>query len=427
MEPNLMVGDVVVAQPLNAEQKKDITKNQVLLAIDPSHPEQLVTHRVVNVLNEVGFITKGDANAKADATIVPIANVKGVERIRIPMIGVPVQQMRNGNPLLVVVVLLLALVAQIIVMRENRIQKAIISNSNPEVKVKPVPLKKIRTRTAIRKRWKIIRIASLCVTYSLVLLVTVATASSAASFSGTTANAKNAFSSTADFISAYKNRILADSPSLYYRLNELSGRTVIDSSASAVNGQYSNSGVSYNAPGALTRDTANKAVTLNGTTGVITSGSSTAGRQTLSTQIWFKTTTNRGGKLIGFAAGNMNSTGVDRVIYMSSDGKVFFGIDAATKKTISTPNSYNDGKWHRVTATLSGANASLYIDGKLVSTGTTANLPTTASGYWKMGGGTFSGWASQPTSSFFAGSLDEPAIYPTALTASQIAADYSVA
>ncbi len=51
------------------------------------------------------------------------------------------------------------------------------------------------------------------------------------------------------------------------------------------------------------------------------------GPQTFSVEGWFNTTTNTGGKLIGF--GN-NQTGMsrnyDRHIYMMNDGQLVFGV-----------------------------------------------------------------------------------------------------
>ena len=70
------------------------------------------------------------------------------------------------------------------------------------------------------------------------------------------------------FIS-YKNTVLADSPLVYYRLDEASGTTATDSSGSGHNGTYSATGVTYSVTGAIRGD-ADKAVTFNGTTGDVT-------------------------------------------------------------------------------------------------------------------------------------------------------------
>jgi hypothetical protein len=43
------------------------------------------------------------------------------------------------------------------------------------------------------------------------------------------------------------------------------------------------------------------------------------------------------------------------------------------------------------------------------------------------GGDSISGWPSAPTSNYFAGTIDDAAVYTTALTATQVAAQYSAA
>lgn len=424
MLPNVQIGDVLVAQTLNPAQKEEvISTGHVLLATDPLHADKLVTHRVVNVLKGVGYITKGDANATADANIVPLSNVHGIERLRIPMIGLPVQAFRMGNVTPLIAFIVITVIAQLIWMHDRKLTRQTVPKKTPA----PAPLvepKKDKTR--LRKR-SLVRFSSATLTSVFVIAISVLFASSAAGFSGASANSGHNFKTTTDFSAAYKNSILADSPFAYYRLSEASSRNVADSSGNNNAARYSNMGITLGVTGALTRDTANKAVTLNGSQGTITSSASVAGLQSLTTQIWFKTTTTSGGKLIGFGTGAANSTIVDRVLYMTNAGKIVFGIDTLTKKTIQTPLSYNDGKWHMATATLSGGNASLYIDGKLISSNTVTIAPTITIGFWIAGGANFTGWTNQPTSSFFAGSLDEIAIYTKALTAEQIAADFGAA
>jgi signal peptidase I len=424
MLPNVQIGDVVVAQNLNPDQKEEIiSTGHVLLATDPLHAGKLVTHRVVNVLKGVGYITKGDANATADANIVPLSNVHGIERLRIPMIGLPIQAFRMGNVTPMIVFTVLTVIAHLIWMQDRKLSRQTVPTKIPPA----TPLDDQKTDKPRLRKKSLFRFSSAALTSVVVIAISVLFASSAAGFSGASANSGHNFKTTSDFTTAYKNSILADSPFAYYRLNETSGTTITDSSGNARNARYSTNGVTLNVTGALTRNTADKAVTLNGTQGRIVSATATAGPQSLTTQIWFKTSSSTGGKLIGFSTGASNSTVVDRVLYMTNAGKVTFGIDTATDKTIQSPLSYNDGKWHMAVATLSGLNAALYIDGKLIITGATTSAPTVASGFWVGGGGNFSGWASQPTSSFFAGSVDEIAIYTKALTAAQIAADFGAA
>lgn len=431
MEPNIMVGDILVAQNLTSDEKQTIAVGHVLLAKDPSKPEKLVTHRVINVLKGEGFITKGDANAKADPTLIPIENVQGLERLRIPLLGLPVQALRAGDAFPLISFILVTVIAQLVMLGHKK--KHLTPEKETEPKAKTLNSK---SRSSTRKRRKLARFLTLSTIYSLVLTISIVTASSAANFSGVMANNANQFSAASKFNLNYRETILANSPFAYYRFDESTGMTAADSSGNGRNANYSDSSVTYNSIGALVQESPNKAVTLNtgqgngqsdgkgsGAKGSVISATRTTGLQTFSTQIWFKTLSNRGGKLIGFSS-MTGSTETDRVLYLTPTGQVSFGIDSATKKTLQTTTSYNDGRWHMATATLTGANASLYVDGKLMSSTTVNSAPSIPSGYWIMGGESFSGWLNQPSISFLDGSIDEAVIYAKALTTSQIANIY---
>lgn len=418
MLPNVHIGDVVVAQNIAPELKETmIGVGHVLLATDPLHEDKLVTHRVVNIIKGNGYITKGDANAVADPDMIPLANVHGIERLRIPLIGKPIQEMRAGNLVPLIFFSVVTIAAQIIVRKDKK-------GTLLTVTATPVH-RKGKHRTATSRTKIITRIAYMVVNAAVVMILSLSVASSAALFSGTTTNSSNDFRASSDFGVTYKNGIISEAPFAYYRFNETSGRTIADSSGNNREAQTSKSGVTFSATGPLTRDTSDKAVTLDGSKGSVTGSDSMNGPQSMTAQLWFKTTSNSGGKLIGFSKGKDNSDIVDRVLYMTNAGKIVFGMDMSTMKTIQTPLSYNDGKWHMAVATMSGLNAALYIDGKLITTGITTSEPTSSSGYWLIGGDNFPGWANQPTSSYFNGSIDEVAIYTKALTAIQIATQYA--
>ncbi|NKF34203.1 LamG domain-containing protein, partial [Pseudomonas sp. BGM005] len=71
-----------------------------------------------------------------------------------------------------------------------------------------------------------------------------------------------------------------------------------------------------------------------------------------STEAWFKTTTNSGGKIIGFGNGATgNSSSYDRHVYMTDAGRLVFGTWTGQTNTITTDGTYNNGQWHHVVAT----------------------------------------------------------------------------
>ena len=113
----------------------------------------------------------------------------------------------------------------------------------------------------------------------------------------------------------------------------------------------------------------------------------------------------------------------DRHLYMANGGQIYYGIYPGSVQTISTSASYADGNWHHAVAVTSTTDGSfLYIDGALVTSD--ASMTTSQSygvnGYWRIAYDNLDGWTNQPSSRYFNGSLDDIAIYKSALTASQV-------
>ena len=192
-------------------------------------------------------------------------------------------------------------------------------------------------------------------------------------------------------------------------------------------------------PGPLAGDTTDTTPSFDGISGLVSSTNSVAGPNVFSIEGWFKTTTNTGGKLIGF--GN-NQTGMssnyDRQIYMMNDGQLVFGVWNNQTETIESSNVYNDGQWHYVVATLDPvAGMTLWVDGQLVGTNSNTT-PQSYNGYWRIGGDNLNAWGldpwggnsqgtTEPNSYYFNGDIADVAVYPYALTPTQIATHYAAA
>ena len=112
MSPAINTGDVVLTSPLRASDAARLRKGAVLLARDPSRAHDLLLHRLVGHNADGTLSTKGDANLTVDSTSMPADNLRGLGRVRIPMLGLPVLQARDGNWLpaaaFVLVILVLA-------------------------------------------------------------------------------------------------------------------------------------------------------------------------------------------------------------------------------------------------------------------------------------------------------------------------------
>jgi PKD repeat protein len=178
-------------------------------------------------------------------------------------------------------------------------------------------------------------------------------------------------------------------------------------------------GVTRGAAGAIAAD-ADAAHTFSGTSaGFQSTQTATAAPQVFTVEAWFQTTTTRGGKIVGFGNATTGlSSAYDRHVYMDAQGRLSFGVYAGGQRVITTDGAFNDGRWHHVAGSMSRAGLSLYVDGQLVGTRADVVRANPNTGYWRVGGDR--SWATGLD--WFAGRIDEVAVYPTALTAAQVAA-----
>jgi hypothetical protein len=166
------------------------------------------------------------------------------------------------------------------------------------------------------------------------------------------------------------------------------------------------------------------ALSLDGSSQYFYGAASQNNPSVFTVELWFKTTTTTGGRLIGFGSNQTGSSGnYDRHIYMSNSGQLYFGVYPGSVQTLNTSSSYNDGNWHHVAATLSGAGQFLYVDGSLAASNASVTSAQSYTGWWRVGDDNLSGWTSQPSSFYFNGLVDEARVYTTALSAAQIAVD----
>jgi hypothetical protein len=147
-----------------------------------------------------------------------------------------------------------------------------------------------------------------------------------------------------------------------------------------------------------------------------------------SEECWFRTDSAVGGALMGFASPSAGQGGTnDKLVYMTSSGTIAYGVFNGTSiVTVATPSSYNDGNWHHVVVTQSStAGATIYVDGASVASSASITAGQAIAEYWRWGGESLAYWPSRPASDFFVGTLDEVALYPAVLTATQVQAHYS--
>ncbi|GEK78813.1 hypothetical protein ABA31_01640 [Agrococcus baldri] len=235
---------------------------------------------------------------------------------------------------------------------------------------------------------------------------------------------------------AYGASVFDLEPTLYWRLGEASGSTAQDSGPDSLNGTYSRAGSSqfqYGQSGALS-GVANSAVGFQSSRNifgtwnnrqVVVSARSMPSPTQFSVETWFRTTSSRGGKLIGFGTSSSNATNAssqyDRHVMMTPSGQLQFGVWNGSAQVLETDAAYNDGAWHHVVGQQSASGMQLYVDGQLVR----SNSVSTAdpyTGYWRLAGDTT--WVGDP---FWVGSLDETAVYPRPLTGDEVRQHFELA
>jgi PKD repeat protein len=217
----------------------------------------------------------------------------------------------------------------------------------------------------------------------------------------------------------YADLVRADGATDLWSLGERSGATGWD----RANGSdlTLNGGVAVGQAGAIAGDT-DTAASFNGTTtGFAATKTPVLAPQTFSMETWFSTRTTAGGKLLGFGA-NATGTSVanDRNVWMSTTGRVNFGVWPMTNKIVSSTKAYNDGRWHHLVATFTSGSMALYVDGVQVGSRTDVLMAQPIFGYWRVGGDTT--WDG---AQFFNGTMDEVAVYPSVLSAGQVANHYA--
>lgn len=226
--------------------------------------------------------------------------------------------------------------------------------------------------------------------------------------------------------SPYPSAVVHDGASLFWRYNEASGIFGVDSSAGNNSALFDNT-PTYAVAGGIASDPS-RAMTFDGSSDYAHAERQLQTPTTYSVETWFRTTTTRGGKIIGFGNGvptrhdpprHRLSSSYDKHIYMTNNGRLIFGVWNGTANALQSQTGLNNGAWHHVVGTQGPSGMRLYVDGVLVG----SNSVTTSQVYpgtWRVGGDNLNGWPSRPTSNFFAGTIDETAVYPTVLTQTQV-------
>jgi len=224
--------------------------------------------------------------------------------------------------------------------------------------------------------------------------------------------------------STYASTVLGDGPVLYYRLSDPSGNVAADSSNSGNAGAYAG-GITQNVSGGLGGDP-DGAVLLDGNSGNVRAGNSSSLSQTgaVSVEIWVKWMATPSGTqdLINKGDGG-TATGTAYMLgYVpgcAGCGLGFYSFIGSGFTCACQGNAPTAGQWYHLVGTrTAGGQLAFYVNGALVASasdggGAMNNVP---SGVGIGASGSGSGGSLYPANA----TLDEAAVYPTALTAAQV-------
>ena len=440
MAPQLRTGDIVASRPVAPQ---DLRVGQVLLADDPDHAGRLRMHRFVAVRPDGRLTLRGDANRTDDSTPISRSAVHGVASLRSPFVGKPIYLLRTHQAaaLLPILAALLALVCAAFTFRpddeDDDLQGGGLHAADTVAPSTPILSGTSSARTPAgyaarhaaaplrpRRTGRLV-LAALGVCAISAGLAMPAHAASA--FADTTANAGDTWSAANYFSCA--SAVQAANPYYFYPLGEQSGSAAVDASGNGRNGTYQPSRTGA-ASGTTTSPCGpDRATTLNGSSGYVSTPTFVTGPNTFSLEVWFKTTTNRGGALMGFSDTQTGAakTAGDRVLYITNAGQLVFGVNPGRVAYVNTAGRVNDGTWHLATASLSSAGMRLYLDGQLADSDTSVTSGRSFNGYFRIGDNDLQGFPAAPSSNFLNASLYNAAVFGSALTAAQVSAHYDAA
>lgn len=217
---------------------------------------------------------------------------------------------------------------------------------------------------------------------------------------------------------SYSAEVLADSPIAYWRLGEPSGTAAVDD-AGSTDGEYINTPTLAVAGAISDGDTAVHLTAANSEY-VLVAGLTTA-PSPLSIELWL----NPEGSSLSDAglAGWRDSATLKAFLYCNFDTLEFIiASSGGAGISVSGLSELSDSDWHHIVGTFDGTDARLYLDGVLVA-GPTAKT---------FVGGTFDAfrigqYGPGTIGTYPTASLDEVAVYDTALSAARVAAHYAAA
>ena len=219
----------------------------------------------------------------------------------------------------------------------------------------------------------------------------------------------------------YAAQVLVDAPVAYWRFDEVSGTTARDSSGHGNDATYQG-GVQLGVPGAIAGD-ADTAASFDGVTGFVTAGNlfEFPAQAPFSIEAWVSTqpaSTYAGVASRNDAVGGPPSEGYILFVAPTSGHMGFQRLDGASVSTAVSSAGVSAAAPTHVVGTFDGLELVVYADGEAQGTQTASFAIAGAVSAFVVGA------EAGGSGNYFAGTLDEVAVYDHALTADRVRAHY---
>ncbi|MFD1720433.1 LamG-like jellyroll fold domain-containing protein [Amnibacterium endophyticum] len=351
MAPAVQVGDVVVTRmPAPGE----VGLGNVLLVDDPDHPGRLRLHRLIGISDGM-LQLRGDANAAPDSSPVPPDTLRGVAFLRVPLIGLPLVWLREGDW---VAVALASATASLLLLGAGTC-RLLPEGGRPRSRRPP------RAAAGV----------------AAVALLAAASISATppqpgwAAFSSKSASPPVVFSTGAfDCLAALPAVSGLPAPTTAWAFAEPSGASSADlgvpgTSTATLSGSYSRSS------GSCLKNGGPSVQLGSSGRGAVVGTASVTTPSTFTLSVWFKAGLTNGsipgsGLIAGFGSspdGLADSTTADRQLILNADGSLTYrvGVVAGATASISTGPVAQDGGWHHAVVVMTGSLSPwrIYVDG----------------------------------------------------------------
>jgi hypothetical protein len=278
-------------------------------------------------------------------------------------------------------------------------------------------------------------------TIGLLPAMTAAPAGAASTFAAPLTQVSPGCPAVAD--DAYSSAVLADSPLVYYPLNESSGTMLCDASGNEDNGSYAPEGLTFGVSGPLLSDASQTAVSSTGSyklkypenkgdIATTPSLSGLSGEQSFTLEGWFKGSTSPNETLVALTVFDGTTNGM--TVWNPGQGcNQGSDTDLALDEYYGTSTCWDpeqdgvnlrDGNWHYLAITYEATSHELtgYVDGHDLG-----SQETSQSFDWSSPEVLLGTWVDETVNQSFVGDAAQIAVYGTALSPARIDAHYQAA